>query len=81
MTLQLIGHEVAGEPQPTERSVTVVRVQDQLSDATDGSSRTVIAKVEWMPLGTFAVTKDPKDADPTNVMQLAVSKEEQEEGL
>ena len=31
--------------------------------------------MEWMPLGTFAVTKDPKDVDPTNVMQLAVSKE------
>ncbi len=33
------------------------------------------AEVEWLPLGTFAVTKDPKDVDPTNVMQLAVSKE------
>lgn len=33
------------------------------------------AQVEWMPLGTFAVAKDPKDVDPTNLIQLAVSQE------
>ncbi len=30
---------------------------------------------EWMPLGTFAVTSNEKDVDPTRVIQLAVSKE------
>jgi hypothetical protein len=33
------------------------------------------AKVEWMPLGTFAVSSDEKDAEPTRIIQLAVSKE------
>lgn len=33
------------------------------------------AQVEWMPLGTFAVAKDPKDVDPTNLIQLAVSQD------
>ena len=29
---------------------------------------------EWLPLGTFAVTTDVKEVEPTRVMQLAVSK-------
>ena len=32
MTLQLIGHELEGEPQPAERSVTVVRISGEVSD-------------------------------------------------
>ena len=31
------------------------------------------AAVEWMPLGTFAVTADEQDVDPSRVIQLAVS--------
>lgn len=30
---------------------------------------------EWMPLGTFAVSSDEQDTDPTRVIQLAVNKE------
>ena len=30
--------------------------------------------VEWLPLGTFAVTTDIKEVEPTRVIQLAVSK-------
>jgi hypothetical protein len=33
------------------------------------------AKVEWMPLGTFAVASDQKDSNPTRALQLAVSRE------
>ncbi|MEQ1828467.1 MAG: hypothetical protein ABL921_21070 [Pirellula sp.] len=32
-------------------------------------------KADWMPLGTFAVSSDEKDTDPTRIIQLAVSKE------
>ena len=38
-------------------------------------SEEVAEQVEWMPLGTFAIARDPKDVDPSNVIQLAVSKE------
>ncbi len=33
------------------------------------------AKLQWMPLGTFAVSTDEKDVKPSRVVQLAVSKE------
>jgi hypothetical protein len=33
------------------------------------------AAAEWMPLGTFAVSTNEKEADPTRVMQLAVDKQ------
>ncbi|MDF1841147.1 MAG: hypothetical protein P1U77_06895 [Rubripirellula sp.] len=33
------------------------------------------AEVEWMPLGTFAVSSDVDDKEPTRVIQLAVSQE------
>ena len=33
------------------------------------------AKVQWLPLGTFAVSTDEKDTQPSRVVQLAVSKE------
>lgn len=33
------------------------------------------AQAEWMPLGTFAVARDPQDVDPNTVIQLAVSKQ------
>ena len=33
------------------------------------------AKVEWLPLGTFAVAADEKDVDPSRAIQLAVSKD------
>jgi uncharacterized protein (TIGR02246 family) len=36
MTLKLIGHEIEGEPQPTERSVTVVRQSEEPLDASTG---------------------------------------------
>ncbi len=32
-------------------------------------------QVEWLPLGTFAVSSSEKDVEPTRVIQLAVSKE------
>jgi len=32
-------------------------------------------QAEWMPLGTFAVSSDEKDVEPTRSMQLAVNKE------
>ena len=32
------------------------------------------AKEEWLPLGTFAVSGDPKDLEPARIVQLAVSK-------
>jgi hypothetical protein len=33
------------------------------------------AKAEWMPLGTFAVSTNNRDTEPTRVMQLAVTKD------
>ncbi|MCA9075183.1 MAG: hypothetical protein KDA93_09125 [Planctomycetaceae bacterium] len=33
------------------------------------------AQTEWMPLGTFAVSTNEKDTQPSQVVQLAVSKE------
>jgi hypothetical protein len=33
------------------------------------------AEVEWMPLGTFALSSDEADRDPSVAMQLAVSKD------
>ncbi|MCO8122818.1 hypothetical protein NHH03_13805 [Stieleria sp. TO1_6] len=38
-------------------------------------SQTEAEETEWMPLGTFAVAKDPDDVDPINVIQLAVSQQ------
>ncbi|QDT02469.1 hypothetical protein K227x_08460 [Rubripirellula lacrimiformis] len=38
MTLQLIGHDIEGEPQPTEPAVTVVRVADQPQSVPDPSA-------------------------------------------
>jgi len=32
-------------------------------------------QAEWMPLGTFAVSADENDVEPTRVIQLAVSRE------
>ena len=32
------------------------------------------SKEEWLPLGTFAVSGDPKDLEPARIVQLAVSK-------
>ena len=32
-------------------------------------------KAEWMALGTFAVSANEKDVNPTRILQLAVSKE------
>jgi hypothetical protein len=31
-------------------------------------------KIEWMPLGTFAVSAGEKDVDPNRIVQLAISK-------
>lgn len=39
------------------------------------SSEEEAAEAEWLPLGTFAVTTDEEDLDPSRVLQLAVSKE------
>ncbi|MBL8822096.1 MAG: mu-protocadherin- cell-suface protein, partial [Planctomycetia bacterium] len=33
------------------------------------------AAVEWMPLGTFALSTSEKDTEPTRVLQLAVTKD------
>ena len=33
------------------------------------------AEAEWMPLGTFAISTNEKDNQPSQVVQLAVSKE------
>jgi hypothetical protein len=33
------------------------------------------AEAEWMPLGTFAVSTNEKDTEPSHVVQLAVSRE------
>jgi hypothetical protein len=34
-----------------------------------------VEELEWMPLGTFAVSSDQEDTEPTRVLQLAVSQE------
>ena len=39
LTLRLIGHQVEGEPQPTEQSVTVTRVADETADAAASGPR------------------------------------------
>ena len=33
------------------------------------------AQAEWLPLGTFAVSANEKDVDPTRVVQLAINKQ------
>jgi hypothetical protein len=35
----------------------------------------VLKEMEWMALGTFAITADEKDVDPSRVIQLAVNKQ------
>lgn len=44
MTMQLIGHEVEGEPRPAERSVTVVRVSDEVSAASPDATNPIVVK-------------------------------------
>jgi hypothetical protein len=46
-----------------------------LATAPEPASEEEAEAAEWMPLGTFAVTANEKDVDPTRVIQLAVSKE------
>jgi hypothetical protein len=38
MTVQLIGHEIEGEPQPTSETVTVVRATESSEDAADDAT-------------------------------------------
>lgn len=46
----------------------------ELATVAPPESEDQVEEVEWMPLGTFAVSTDEKDTDPTMVVQLAVSK-------
>jgi hypothetical protein len=39
------------------------------------ADETQAATAEWLPLGTFAVTTDEKDVDPSRIIQLAVNKQ------
>ncbi len=46
LTLQLIGHEVEGEPQPTESSVTAIRINEDVSETTSPSIPSAVAREE-----------------------------------
>jgi hypothetical protein len=39
------------------------------------ASEEKVEAAEWLPLGTFAVSSEKKDVDPSRVLQLAVTKE------
>lgn len=38
------------------------------------ASEETAAKDDWLPLGTFAISGDPKDLEPSRIIQLAVNK-------
>jgi len=47
----------------------------ELATVPPPASEEEVEKTEWMPLGTFAVSTDEQDTNPSRVLQLAVSKE------
>jgi hypothetical protein len=46
-----------------------------LATVTPPEDESVLQDMEWMALGTFAITKDPKDVDPISAVQLAVNQQ------
>jgi hypothetical protein len=46
-----------------------------LATVTPPEDESMLEDMEWMALGTFAITKDPKDVDPISAVQLAVNQQ------
>lgn len=46
----------------------------ELATVQPPASQEEAESTEWMPLGTFAISSDESDADPTRVIQLAVDR-------
>ncbi|MEZ6086484.1 MAG: mu-protocadherin- cell-suface protein [Pirellulaceae bacterium] len=46
-----------------------------LATVPEPSSQQEAEDAQWMPLGTFALTTDPDDVDPSRIVQLAVNKQ------
>lgn len=61
------GQEV-GTPQDFAASAAQLATVDPPASEEDAEN------ADWMPLGTFAVSSNQKDANPTRVIQLAVNK-------
>ena len=46
-----------------------------LATVTPPADESELEDMEWLALGTFAITKDPKDVDPISAVQLAVNQQ------
>ncbi|MEM6689256.1 MAG: mu-protocadherin- cell-suface protein [Planctomycetota bacterium] len=62
------GEEVATAEEFAESAAT-------LATAPEPSDEEAAKESEWLPLGTFALSTDGEDIDPSRVIQLAVNKE------
>lgn len=45
-----------------------------LATVSEPETEQAAEQAEWLPLGTFALTTDPDDVDPSRIVQLAVNK-------
>lgn len=61
------GEEVASADEFAESAAALATVS---APETEDEAK----EAEWLPLGTFALTTDPDDVDPTRLVQLAVDK-------
>lgn len=67
-SVYIAGQQVATAEEFAQSAATLATVAPPASEAE-------AAKVEWMPLGTFAVSTSEKQTEPSYTIQLAVSKE------
>ena len=67
-TVYVGGQEVASANEFAESAMDLATVAPPESEEQ-------AAEAEWMPLGTFAVSVDEKDVEPSMVIQLAVNRE------
>ncbi|MCC9599085.1 hypothetical protein LOC67_00825 [Stieleria sp. JC731] len=62
------GQAVAGADEFAQ-SAALLSTVDEPEDTKDAE------EAEWMPLGTFALTADPADVNPSRIVQLAVNRQ------
>jgi hypothetical protein len=62
------GQEIATAQEFAESAAALATIEPPASEEAAEAA-------EWMPLGTFALSTDEKDTDPTRVMQLAVDRQ------
>ncbi|WP_146576866.1 mu-protocadherin- cell-suface protein [Neorhodopirellula pilleata] len=67
-SVYISGNEIASADEFAESAATLATVPAPENLETAENS-------QWLPLGTFALTTDPDDVDPTRIVQLAVNKE------